>query len=127
MCSLDHRFSIAFHETQFPDSMPAGKHDTLQRSGWQVPWVPVSSSGRFKFAGPCGLGIAMSSHSLATGSGSSATLLRGLSLAAQPLSSVLRLKEEPADDEERAMLAEMKDGVEFGASLGVWWALDISV
>ena len=51
----------------------------------------------------------MSSQSLQTGTGSSATLLYGLDMCNQPLPALLQLKDEPGDDEELAMQAELKE------------------
>ena len=51
----------------------------------------------------------MSSQSLQTGTGSSATLLCGLDMCKQPLPALLQLKEEPGDDEEMAMQAELQE------------------
>ena len=45
---------------------------------------------------------------LDTKAGSSATLLRGMELAGQPLDAVLNVKAEPTDDDEIAMQEEMK-------------------
>ena len=50
----------------------------------------------------------MSSLSLQTGTGSSSTLLYGMEITNLPLPDLLALKEEPGDDEEAAMQAELK-------------------
>ena len=50
----------------------------------------------------------MSQETLETGAGSSSTLARGMALADQPLQSLLNLKDEPVDEEEQALRAEMQ-------------------
>ena len=50
----------------------------------------------------------MSSASLQTAAGSTATLVAGLQLAGEPLDTVLAIKEEP-DHEEKLMQKEMQD------------------
>ena len=50
----------------------------------------------------------MSRETLMTACASTETLARGLDLASMPLEHVLKTKEEPMDDEERAIQEEMK-------------------
>ena len=50
----------------------------------------------------------MSQETLETGAGSSSTLAHGMALADQPLQSLLNLKDEPVDEEEQALRAEMQ-------------------
>ena len=50
----------------------------------------------------------MSRETFMTACASTETLARGLDLASMPLEHVLKLKEEPIDDEERALQEEMK-------------------
>ena len=66
---------------------------------------PTYPIGGFKV---CYRGPRMSSESLPTHCGSTATLVRGLELASMPLPELLRLKEEPLDEEEQALRDEMK-------------------
>ena len=54
--------------------------------------------------------IVMSSLSLKTGTGSSSTLLYGMELTNRGLPSLLQLKEEPGDEEEKAMQSELQAG-----------------
>ena len=52
----------------------------------------------------------MSTTSLATGSGSSGTLARGCELASTPLNNLLCIKNEPVDNEELEIRAQMQAG-----------------
>ena len=62
----------------------------------------------------------MSAETLATGTGSSSTLLRGCEMASEPLQQLLALKEEPMDQEEIEIRREMQArGLSRGASVGV--------
>ena len=49
---------------------------------------------------------------LGTGSLSSNTLQRGMELAAQPLVNILGVKEEPTDEDEAEMQAEIQVGIQ---------------
>ena len=50
----------------------------------------------------------MSFESLPTRRGSTETLVRGIALATTPLVEMLRMKQEPVDDEEAALQEEMQ-------------------
>ena len=56
----------------------------------------------------------MSTETLATGSGSSSTLLTGCDLVSQPLSEMIQLKQEPEDEEELEIRRQMQVRVGLG-------------
>ena len=62
----------------------------------------------YTYRGRLLLGRCMSKESLQTRCNSSATLQRGMDLACQPISTLLGVKTEPMDEEERRLHAEMQ-------------------